>query len=1004
MDAQQLDDSQEESARSPSTTHQPPHRQPQAAASASPHTASSQHGKLSHVTPPWLWNSRAVSSASVPPVSGLHTLLALSPATLAWDIKGNLGHLLTGSSSEPITCSNGDAPLDADLFCMLDTSTQQGAPQDSSSPAPSHSPLHTAAQLPRTPLDCPDRDPSESHTGSSGGGSDQPACGAEQSAHNGGGSGGGGSGSLFNGYPLGLQYTAGGGAGRAPSRALPGSLVIRHAHGRADGALTTRSRSMQACHWDQHGAVRGRSGHHLSRRGVIVAAAQPGQSVRSEFSQDGTDSARGDGSGSSHPGSSPGPANKPSQLPQTPISTTDAPPAVKSQLLPSSNGAGSSSSSSGSSTGSSSSTSTSSSSYGSNGSSSYGSSNGSVSGSGDTPPATTAGLPQTTATPAPATPGPAPTPQHDAGGAPPQALPPPPPPPPQAAPSRPPTLPTPLQAKQQEPQQPAAPSASAQPPPPLPQQPQQQPLPRRQPQRQRQQQQQPQAAPFHLWQQFLLYREILTRSAVTLAMLTVIRAGGFIPLPGVDLNLVPVANSISQGEALIKALYGQARELPASIFDLGISPYISASILVTAALSLPPDIANLTPCAHFLANLREMRKEGKRGEAHLKSYVAMLALAFGVYSGVSRAQELAPYAIFSSGFVFNAVAALVAGSCIINFCAEVISAHGIGNGSSLVICCAIISDYTGTIHSVLTACSMGSITLARLAPILVGYVALVACSILLHSSELRLRLVQYSMNKRLEPGLGGAPNGDLHYQARQLADSRAAANKTVNPAYYPIKLNSSGMMPIIIAGAVFYGGIPMLLKFAGLSAAASALVAWQGTTAGLCCYGLTVTRAAAHTSNSAASGSGCRGTAHGLTCYSLTVGLIPMLCYSLVALMEFLPMGGLSAKDVVDYFGALNVGIKGCLPGEQAEKFLTDLTVRCKTWGGLALGLVAVAAQAFDMYCLRVIGTSLSTASLLIIVGTALMAARQVESLMQGPSLQRKLDAERRIISSLTAI
>lgn len=46
------------------------------------------------------------------------------------------------------------------------------------------------------------------------------------------------------------------------------------------------------------------------------------------------------------------------------------------------------------------------------------------------------------------------------------------------------------------------------------------------------------------------------------------------------------------------------------------------------------------------------------------------------------------------------MAALVAGSCIINFCAEVISAHGIGNGSSLVICCAIISDYTGTIHSV----------------------------------------------------------------------------------------------------------------------------------------------------------------------------------------------------------------------------------------------------------------------------------------------------------------
>lgn len=103
----------------------------------------------------------------------------------------------------------------------------------------------------------------------------------------------------------------------------------------------------------------------------------------------------------------------------------------------------------------------------------------------------------------------------------------------------------------------------------------------------------------------------------------------------------------------VPLLHPQARDLPASIFDLGISPYISASILLTCALSIPPDIANLLPCAEMLSRLREMRKEGKRGEAQLKSYVGTMALCFGVFSGVTRAMELQQYAVFTSGFMFK---------------------------------------------------------------------------------------------------------------------------------------------------------------------------------------------------------------------------------------------------------------------------------------------------------------------------------------------------------------
>ena len=58
---------------------------------------------------------------------------------------------------------------------------------------------------------------------------------------------------------------------------------------------------------------------------------------------------------------------------------------------------------------------------------------------------------------------------------------------------------------------------------------------------------------------------------------------------------------------MIRALYGQAQALPASLFNLGISPYINASIVVTVLLVLPAEIFTF----QWLARLKEARKEGK---------------------------------------------------------------------------------------------------------------------------------------------------------------------------------------------------------------------------------------------------------------------------------------------------------------------------------------------------------------------------------------------------------
>lgn len=81
------------------------------------------------------------------------------------------------------------------------------------------------------------------------------------------------------------------------------------------------------------------------------------------------------------------------------------------------------------------------------------------------------------------------------------------------------------------------------------------------------------------------------------------------------------------------------------------------------------------------------------GEAHITTWINGLALVFAVYLAVLRAVELEPASLFGAGFVPCTALALVAGACVVQFCANMVTAHGVGNGSSLVICTGIV---TGT--------------------------------------------------------------------------------------------------------------------------------------------------------------------------------------------------------------------------------------------------------------------------------------------------------------------
>lgn len=119
--------------------------------------------------------------------------------------------------------------------------------------------------------------------------------------------------------------------------------------------------------------------------------------------------------------------------------------------------------------------------------------------------------------------------------------------------------------------------------------------------------------------------------------------------------------------------------------------------------------------------------------------------------------------------------------------------------------------------------------------------------------------------------------------------------------------------------------------------------------------------------------------------------------------MEFLPVAGVKPKEIAEYFSLMSVGIQGIVPGKPTEDHMKERLMKCKFWGGLALGGLAITAALFDILCQSFLGTTLATTSLIIIVGAVVQTTRQIVGLVDGPTLTSKLEKEERLVAGLTS-
>lgn len=263
--------------------------------------------------------------------------------------------------------------------------------------------------------------------------------------------------------------------------------------------------------------------------------------------------------------------------------------------------------------------------------------------------------------------------------------------------------------------------------------------------------------------------ELRTRILNTIGFLIIFRLGSFVVLPGVDASkLTGQASGIF---GLLDTFLGGAFS-NASVFALGIMPYISASIVLQLMTVAVP---------YF----QKLQKEGDSGRKKIAQLTRVLTIAICMAQGFSYVSAaIEPAAIISSTFFwkFTSVIILTSGTIFCMWLGEKITDKGIGNGISMLIMIGIISRFPGSILAEMITRGMGEALIFLLEIVALFFVVLVTVALV---QAVRRVPVQY---------------------AKQVVGNQVYGGQR---QYIPLKVNASGVMPIIFAQSIMF--LPAML-------------------------------------------------------------------------------------------------------------------------------------------------------------------------------------------------
>ncbi|GHS92187.1 protein translocase subunit SecY [Planctomycetales bacterium] len=417
-------------------------------------------------------------------------------------------------------------------------------------------------------------------------------------------------------------------------------------------------------------------------------------------------------------------------------------------------------------------------------------------------------------------------------------------------------------------------------------------------------------------------KDLRGKIIATALLLVVFRLGKFIPLPGIDYNVVTkfIDDMSASGDA--SALVFSMADMfsggaMGSIFSLGIMPYITASIIFQLLVAIVPSLARIS-------------REGASGRKRINQYTRVSTVLLCIVQAVMACSILLSQSgkyggvnfvvpgITSYEFYFFGVIGLTVGTVFLMWLGEQIDTFGIGNGISLLIMAGIISSMPSAISTTIisTFGKQGGMTTFKVSLLIVLFVLMTLAVVLI---TLGTRRVSVQASKAMR-------GRKVYMNQRQ---------------FLPLRVNQAGVIPIIFAQAImalpafFFGFIDG--KFGTQSSIFFAPGAFWYTV--------------------------------------FYVLLIVFFCYFYTAI-TFNP------NEMADNLKQSGMYLPGIRPGQRTAEHLEKIMTRIALAGSVFLAFIAIVPQ-FISRALNVdytIAGMLGGTGLLIVVGVALDVVQRVES------------------------
>jgi len=281
--------------------------------------------------------------------------------------------------------------------------------------------------------------------------------------------------------------------------------------------------------------------------------------------------------------------------------------------------------------------------------------------------------------------------------------------------------------------------------------------------------------------------EIQKKIFFVIFSLIIFRIGSFIPIPGVDVTILTKLLKHQSGTIIdIFNMFSGGALNRASIFSLGIMPYISSSIIIQLLTLLHPT---------FL----EIKKEGESGHRKLNQYTRYFTLILAVVQSIGISLSLNNISGFEKLIIYQdfyfyliAIFSLVTGTIFLMWLGELITDYGIGNGISIIIFSGIISGLPSAIVHTVEQARLGNLSI-------LFFIILI---VLMFSITFLVVFIEKSQR-----------NIDVCYAKRQQGRRLYAAQST----HLPLKLNIAGVIPAIFASSIILFPATIISWFGGLS-------------------------------------------------------------------------------------------------------------------------------------------------------------------------------------------